>query len=1278
MGTPPFGLLGAEDRAKLPAWASDAYPLARVQFGVLYDLLAHRHGRPYVVSTRLVRAPFDGARLAAAIDAVAAAHDIMRTSFDLTTFAEPMQLVRDGSALGFGHTDLRTRDPADRGAGLAAFLAAERARAFTPDASPLFGIHVHLFADDRWQLSLTACRAAVDERSREGILSELVARYLSTGGRPPQVRYADFVALERDSLADLGFWARRLDGCARLTLPSAWAGAEEPERHQRVVPWRDLDAGLRKLAAAADTSVSSVLLAAHTAVWLIVADARSWYGGLVCDGRLEEEGGEQMRGLFGNTVPFLAPTGAATWCDLVRGVADERLAVRPHRRTPLLDLQREFGDGGPLVEVAFDAQGTLDAEAARAFPVTVSSTATDLVIDARSADLAPRHAESLAAMYRRALTLMAADPEGDARVSLLPPGELLPAGIRKQSRGVLEQVAEHAIRAPDAVAVQAGGERWTYAELLARAGSWAHLLRHAGMGMGDLVGVCLRREPDLVAAVLGVLATGAAYVPLDPQHPEARIARLVGDTGVRAVVTVPELAAAMAPVEVLLPHQADDVSAVLPLHRPRPDDLIYVVHTSGSTGRPKGVMVRHGALADRVMSMTDQVRMTDRDVVAEIVPMVTDVAQLAIFVALANGATLVLADGDDARDPASLAGLLRTSGATFMQASPTTWRLLTETGWLPPAGFRVLSGGEAMSADLVDQLCAGVGEVWNMYGPSEATVFCFGTRLTGQGAPAWVPAANTTVYLLNEDLEPVPSGMTGQIFVGGDGLAGGYLGDPALTAARFPTDPFSTEPGARMYATGDIGRRRDDGQIEILGRRDHQLKIRGVRVELGEIENTLIAHPAVRDAVVLPAPGPQGDPRLAAHVLSHDGRLTVDELRDHAAAILPEYLIPTSFLIVDSFPRLANGKIDRAALPLPDILVSGEEPQGPVERAIAGAWAGVLGLERVGREDDFFAVGGDSLLTLRVIARLRTEHRIDLTVREFLSHPTVRGLATAVRLGLAERSRRSALLWLGDSGDRDPLFCLHPGGGSAMWYRHLAEAMAPDRPLAAFEWPGLHSDRESAGSVTQLATRYLAELRSARPSGPYNLLGWCGSSGIAWEMALRLHEAGEPHRLILLDPLVGPDALDTAPILANLAAFRRAEALFGALERDGTRKELLSVLRGVVDDTEVWFEEEDLGGDWARRVRVWRELLEIRLRHRFPKYPGSVRLVLSEDLADARQAARFGRSMEEYLAEWRRLAVDGLTVDRVPGDHRGAVRPPHVRVLAATLARIIDDDHREA
>ncbi|WP_028193133.1 non-ribosomal peptide synthetase [Salinispora pacifica] len=1313
VGTPPFALLVPYDRARMPEGVVDAYPMARAQAGMVYELLADPENRPYQnVTSYLVRdtGDFDPAALRAAVDGAVAAHEILRTSFDLAGFAEPVQLVHRAATPECAHHDLRGMPADEQRAQLDRFRRRERVRVFDLGRAPLIRVHAHRVTDKRWYLSLTECHAILDGWSHNSLVSELLAGYRAhrAGHAPPTpettaVRFADFVAQERHSVtdpADRGFWAGRLAGVERLTIPAAWGDPAATGTCAVHVPYRDVEEGLRELATRAGASLKSVLLAAHLTVWRQATGATAFHGALVSNGRTEAQGGDLVRGMFLNPVPVVAPPATGSWRDLVRAVFAEEVALWPHRRYPLAEMQRLFGAGGRLHEVAFNYldfhvldRVTVDTEAStdvspNEFPFAVSTLGGALVMMAQAARIDRRHCDLLAGMYRAALTAMATDPDGPATRALLPAAareRLLSAGAGPTMpvavRGLHQLVAEQADERPYTVAVRTADDRLTYRDLRSRARTWAARLRAAGVRPGDRVGVCLPREPELLAAIAGIAAAGAAWVPVDRRDPLPRVTAVLADADVRAVVAGPEHVGRHGGRPVLTPDPDARRDDGAPLRQPHPDDVAYVVHTSGSTGRPMGVVATHGALADRAAAMRRNLRLTATDVVLGVVPVSTDVAQLALAVTLGCGGQLVLASEDDARDPVSLADLLRRTGATVMQASPTTWRMLLESGWTPPAGFRVLSGGEAVDAGLVRRLAADGAEVWDNYGPSEATVFCFGSRLSGPDAPVWTPAANTTVHLLDDDLTPVLPGVPGQIFVGGDGLAQGYLGRPRATAGAFLPDPYAATPGARLYATGDIGRWDQDGRIVVLGRRDHQVKIRGFRIELGEVEHVLLTQPGVRGAVVHPVAGGDGNRRLAAYLVLDAGG-TAAEVRRRAGAVLPDHMVPATFTVLPAFPRLPNGKIDRGALPAPAPdetapALPYRAPRGPVEQAIAATWADLLDRGRAGRDDDFFAIGGHSLLMLRVIARLRRVDGIDLSFRDFLTHRTVRGIAAAA--GAPDRSPASALLWLRRDGAGTPLFCLHPGGGSAHWYRELA-AVA-EQPVAAFEWPGLHDGTVAATDVPAIAGHYLDELRAARPSGPYHLLGWCASSGIAWEMARRLRADGERVRLILLDPVNDDAAADReahrARVGARLARLRDAERVCAAVADEGAdparRADLLATIRELVDDADAWVDDADLGDVWAHRLRAWRHLLQARLDYRFPTYAGSVDVLLSDEVAAGDHESALDLRPAEYVRRWRGAAAGDVRVHRVAGDHLGVLRPPRVAALAAVLAAVTGD-----
>ncbi|TKK87202.1 amino acid adenylation domain-containing protein [Herbidospora galbida] len=1239
-GVAPFALIPAEERALLPEGLADAYPMAMGQTGMVYEMLADPGLNLYHnVTSYLIRdtGPFDPAALRRAAEAVTERHEVLRTSFDLGSYR---QLVHETAEM---EVTLPTST-------LLEFQEAERARPFDLTKAPLVRLGAHRVADDRWYLTFTECHAVLDGWSHNSLISELLACYRAARAGLPlpeeriSVRYADFIAQEQAGLRDpahRAFWRDRLGEAEPVKIPASWAG--EPGLYELTVPLAGLDPGLRLLAKRAGASKKSVLLAAHLAVWRSLTSAPRFHCGLVSNGRPEVKDGDRVRGMFLNPVPFLAPGFSGTWTDLVRATFAEEVELWPYRRFPLAEMQREFGDGGRLLEVVFNYLDfhVLDREAVdtaasseispNEFPLAVSTEGDALVLTLRSERVARPYGELLARMYRTVLTAMAADPDGPVAASALAAedrAEILALGGGPRGEGWRGAVHER-IPVSDQVAVVAPDGALTFAELHDRARRWAARLVLMGVAPGDVVGVCLPRSTDLVAALLGVLRTGAAYVPLDPRDPADRRAALLRDAGARVVVTP-----GLEPLD-------DDVTP----WSPQPDDVACVIYTSGSTGRPKGVMVRHAALADRVRSNAHTPGLSADDVLAAVVPITTDVATLDVFGALTQGARLVLAAEDLARDPFSLADLLTAHDVSWMQCSPTTWRMLVESGWTPPPGFRIVSGGEAMTQALKDRLVATGAQVWDCYGPNEATIFCFGARVDDG---TWFLADGATSHVLTPGGEPAAFGVPGEIHVGGDGLARGYLGQPGHTAENFRPDPFGP-PGARLYATGDLGRRHPDGRIEILGRADHQLKVRGFRVELGEIENTLVACPGVRAAVAHPAGG-----ALAAYLIAEPG-LDVAALRAHLTGVLPAHMVPAHFTVMDAFPRLANGKVDRAALPSPagTSATRDDPPRGAREQTIAGVWAEVLGLARVGRDDDFFAIGGHSLLMMRIIVRLREEHGITLTFRDFLGHRTVRGLATVTG------GPRSPLVWLRE-GPETPLFCVHPGGGSGHWYRVLAETLG--RSLAAFEWPGLHGDHPPASTVGDIADLYLAAMRAARPAGPYHLLGWCGSSGITWEMARRLRAAGEEVELVLLDPVLDVSAGDDAAHLAKLEVFKRAEALFGD---PAAADELVEVLRDVVDEDAEQITADDLGPEWADRLRSWRELLQARLDYPFPRYEGTVHLVLCDELVQEKHESIQGSTYAGYLRRWSELA--DLRLHRVPGDHLGVLRDPCVTDLARAL-----------
>jgi amino acid adenylation domain-containing protein len=565
-------------------------------------------------------------------------------------------------------------------------------------------------------------------------------------------------------------------------------------------------------------------------------------------------------------------------------------------------------------------------------------------------------------------------------------------------------------RAPGRTAVKDGSTVLSYKELDTRANRVAQALRARGVGRGQRVGLCVERGADMLAAVLGILKAGAAYVPLDPSFPAERLRFMAEDAQLALLVSTSALTAPFGVArerQVLLDADAGSIASQ-PDQRPspdaaleaRPEDPAYVIYTSGSTGKPKGVVVPHRAVVNFLASMAREPGLSADDVLVAVTTLSFDIAVLELQLPLTLGATVVIASREEAVDGQALGALLERHRASVMQATPVTWRLLIEAGWKGGKDFKALVGGEALPRDLAEQLLARGVELWNLYGPTETTVWSTCARITdtSHGISIGKPIANTRVYILDAHNNPCPIGIPGELCIGGDGVTLGYWRRPELTAERFIPDPFSATPGATLYRTGDRARWRTDGTLEHLGRLDFQVKLRGYRIELGEIEVALARHPAIREAVVMVREDVPGDPRLVAYLVAENPSAELaDQLRAQLRAGLPEYMVPSAFVTLEALPLTANGKIDRKALPAPEcsamLQIDYVAPRTPTEEILVGIWAEVLGLDRVGIEQNFFELGGHSLLAMQVVSRVRQALSVELPLRELFAAPTISGLA---------------------------------------------------------------------------------------------------------------------------------------------------------------------------------------------------------------------------------------------------------------------------------------------
>ncbi|MBV9182728.1 MAG: amino acid adenylation domain-containing protein, partial [Acidobacteria bacterium] len=563
-------------------------------------------------------------------------------------------------------------------------------------------------------------------------------------------------------------------------------------------------------------------------------------------------------------------------------------------------------------------------------------------------------------------------------------------------------------RTPESIAISFRTEEITYRELNRRANQLARHLRRRGVARDSLVALYLERSLDMLVALLGVLKAGGAYVPLDPLHPPERVAFILEDARVQVLITQRSLldSLAMSRESDILCLDSDagqifgeDGENLEPLASP--EHLAYVLYTSGSTGKPKGVEIEHRNLVNFLISMQKQPGLVSEDRLLAVTTLSFDIAGLELYLPLICGAQIVLASREEAANAEQLLAAIKRAAPTIMQATPATWRMLVDAGWKGSKAMRVLCGGEALAADLGLQLRTRCHELWNLYGPTETTIWSSLYRIDKDltsSAPIGRPIANTALYVLDQNLVPVPVGVAGELYIGGDGVARGYRNRPELTKEKFILNPFSNS-GDRIYRTGDVAKYFSDGNIAYLGRSDFQVKIRGFRIELGEIENALLQHPSIRQVVVAAYECKPDDKRLVAYLVLDAGEhLTLSELRAHLKQSLPDYMIPSALVEMDSLPLTPNGKVDRKRLPAPDYHrefegVAGRKPRNATEEILWGIWADVLGVEPASTEDDFFLLGGHSLLATKLVSRIRETLKVDLPLRTLFETPVLAALA---------------------------------------------------------------------------------------------------------------------------------------------------------------------------------------------------------------------------------------------------------------------------------------------
>ncbi|EIC67541.1 non-ribosomal peptide synthetase [Mycobacteroides abscessus] len=1068
----PFSLISEEDRAQLPAEVDDAFPLNLLQEGMIFhrDFAAKSAVYHAIASVRL-RAPLDLDVMRMVVRQLLERHPMLRTSFEMSTYSVPLQLVHGEFDTPLHSEDLRGAAPAEQDAEVERWVAYEKEIGFELHDYPLIRFKVHILTDETFQFTYGFHHEIVDGWSEALMIAEIFSHYFSiifdepVSIRPPTSTMRDAVALEQVALEDkrnYEFWDEYLADATLMRLPRKDGGprADKGDRDivRIVVPvTHELSAQLEKLAAAQAVPLKSVLMAAHVAVM-------SAYGGhtdtltyTVANGRPEAADGSTAIGLFVNSLALRVRMNGGSWQDLIHATLESERASLPFRRLPMAELKRHQGNE-PLSEALFfftnyhvfdvlnrwknrgvehvanELYGESTFPFCGIFRLNRDEGLLEVRIEYDSLQFSAELADGIRDCYVQVLQAMVAD--ANARYDATPIRcardraltEALTAGPVTGVPGdcLHHLIEQQAAQRPDAAVVQLDETVLSYGELNKRANQLAHLLRAHGIGPERTVGVLAERSVELIVALVAVLKAGGAYLPLDPGQPDERLAALISTGAATVVLTQPHLRSRVpsgpATIEV---DPAISVAAQQPSTSVQtavvPANAAYVIFTSGSTGAPKGVVVTHAnvvaSLAARPVMYGERM---DRFLLLSSYAFDSSVA--GIFWALTAGGTLIVPREGIQIEPAGLVETIARQRPTHTLGIPSLLAsLVDQAGPTDLASLQlVIAAGEACPAAVLDATRAAVPGVRfaNEYGPTEATVWATawlgaphtGAEIDGAAAdpssqpnlPIGAPVANTRAEILNPYGHPVPVGVSAELYLGGAGIARGYLDRPADTAASFLPDPHAA--GARRYASGDLGRYASDGQLEFLGRADFQVKIRGFRVEPAEIEAVLETHAGLQRAIVVVRGDGDGDGDkiLVAYVLPVAGqRSDTAELQQYVRDRLPKYMVPTACVILDALPLTATGKVDRVALPTPTAadLTRGTEyqpPQTETEQALAAIWAKVLKLDRVGVNDRFFDIGGESLRAMQVTTATTRMFGVKLAVRQLFEAATVAEFARVV------------------------------------------------------------------------------------------------------------------------------------------------------------------------------------------------------------------------------------------------------------------------------------------
>jgi amino acid adenylation domain-containing protein len=1290
---------------------SNPLPLSYAQLRMWFLSQFEATSSPFLNSIVLrVRGPLQVDILRKALTNVLARHEVLRTTFAVEA-GSPVQLIAPPQEFALEESD-RTGTPEENRDAAGARIAFEDIHRGI-DVSKEFPLRAQLvrFAAEDHVLILTIHHIASDGWSRSILLRDLGEFYraLAEGIEPelPElpVQYADYAQWRRKQIEDpsaaplSAYWIERLAGApSLLDLPT---DRPRPPRQTFAgnIAYMQIPASLAEalnaLARSNSATLYMTLLGAFAAVLSRYSSQTDICVGTPTAYRIFRET-EDLIGCFLNSLVLRVDlSGNPSFRELLSRVRETALGafdhqelpfekvvelVRPERslsHSPLFQVMMQLRnfpelklevDGLAVAQVPFDP-GTSQYDLSLDITETKDGLSCALTFNTGLFDAST--AKRLLNHFANLLEAASANPDAPiSQLRMLGPAEerlLLSewnqTAVDFPDSTPLAMIERQARETPDALAAVDARERWTYAELMRKAEGVAAYLNLKGVQPGSLVAICTGRSVGMLAGLVGIWKAGAAYVPLDPSYPQDRLAYVLQHSGASLLLTEPEFRDLLGDLPIPVAWLSDCLAFP---HRsvefvPTPQDLAYVLFTSGSTGRPKGVAVRQGSLTNLLCAFRRILEVTPKDVLLAVTTISFDIAGLELFLPLISGARVHMVVREEATDGVLLADAIANSHATLVQATPATWQLLADRGWAAKGPLKILCGGEALPPSLANWLCA-QGRIWNVYGPTETTIWSTAAELhAGEPVTIGKPIDNTRVYVLDPAQNPVPVGVPGELYIGGAGVAQGYWRREDLTAERFVPDPFLGPNGGKLYRTGDLVRYLPDGNLEFIRRLDHQVKLRGFRIELEEIEQVLCEHPQVTSAAAKIVEGGSAGPRLVGfYTYSGSEPPSGASLRDFVHSKLPSYMVPSDLVLLPEFPRTPNGKVDRKALRAPERPAhepaATEIPSDATEALVLQIWERVLDRRPIRLEDDFFELGGHSLLGAQLLAAVQQAFGTKLSLSSLFEASTAGEMAARLRDGKGIAGSMVVPIRSSGSNKKNPLFIVQ----ASPRLRMLTLALPEDQPVSViteFE-PGTLA---SQPSLKQIAARQVQALLEARPHGPYQLVGRCANGVLAYEMAQQLRAQGEEVSLLVMIDAFNPDRWRYSRpnlwqqfyVRLNLVRFHLAN--LADLEPGQRRAYLQERVRSVgnllrrAQDAEMEDQAEDAGTLTLAAVRNYSPLA----------YGGRVILY--------RALRRPRGSFADAAHGWAQLVRELETVD-IPGDHHSMLRNPNVRTMAEHLS----------